>query len=97
MNKIGYIYILASKKDGVLYIWVTNNLIRRIYEHKSWMWDWFTKRYFIKKLVYYEECPSMESAIIREKQIKWGSRKKKIELIQSINSDRNDLYENICE
>jgi len=97
MNKIGYIYILASKKDGVLYIGVTSNLIRRIYEHKEWIYDWFSKRYFVKKLVYYEECPTMELAIKREKQIKWGNRKKKIELIQSINPHRNDLYENVRE
>jgi len=95
MNKIWYVYILANKKDGVLYIWVTNNLIRRIYEHKEWIADWFTKKYCVKNLVYYEECPSMESAIIREKQLKWGNRQKKIELINSINKHWGDLYREI--
>ncbi|MFA7298779.1 MAG: GIY-YIG nuclease family protein [Candidatus Absconditabacterales bacterium] len=97
MSKIGYVYILTSKKDGVLYVGVTNNLIRRMYEHKLGTGDGFTKKYFVKSLVYYEGCPSMELAIKREKQIKGGSRKKKLELIQSINPDRNDLYENIRE
>lgn len=95
MNKIWYVYILASKKDGVLYVWVTNDLARRIYEHKEWMVDSFTKKYFVKKLVYYEECPTIESAILREKQLKWGSRKSKIELIESINKAWKDLYEDI--
>jgi len=95
MNKIWYVYILASKKNGILYVWVTNNLLRRIYEHKQWTVDWFTKKYFVKKLVYYEECPSIESAILREKQLKWGSRQKKIELIEFKNKDWNDLYEEI--
>lgn len=88
-------YILATKKDGVLYVWVTNDLARRIYEHKEWMVDGFTKKYFVKKLVYYEECPTIESAILREKQLKWGSRKSKIELIESINKAWKDLYEDI--
>ncbi len=95
MNKIWYVYILATKKDGVLYVWVTNDLARRIYEHKEWMVDGFTKKYFVKKLVYYEECPTIESAILREKQLKWGSRKSKIELIESINKAWKDLYEDI--
>lgn len=95
MNKIWYVYILATKKDGVLYVWVTNDLARRIYEHKEWMVDGFTKKYFVKKLVYYEECPTIESAILREKQLKWGSRKSKIELIESINKTWKDLYEDI--
>ena len=57
--------------------------------------NWFTKKYHTKKLVYYEECPSVESAILREKQLKWGNRKKKVELIQSINKNRDDLYEKL--
>lgn len=96
MNKIGYVYILTSKKDGVLYVWVTSNLVRRIYEHREWLADWFTKKYFVKRLVYREECPSMETAIQREKQIKWWSRNDKTILIESINKDWNDLYDEIC-
>lgn len=95
MNKIWYVYILANKKDGVLYVWVTNNLVRRAYEHKQWLNDGFTKKYHIKKLVYYEEHSNMESAILKEKQLKWGNRKKKINLIESINKNWNDLYEEI--
>lgn len=95
MNKIWYVYILASKKDWALYVWVTSNLERRIHEHKQWLVDWFTKKYFIKVLVYFEECPNIESAILREKQIKWWSRKNKIQLIESINPERNDLYNDL--
>lgn len=95
MNKVWYVYILASKKDGVLYVWVTNNLYRRIHEHKEWLVDGFTKKYYVKNLVYYEECPSIESAILREKQIKWWNRDKKIILIESMNKNWNDLYEEI--
>jgi len=78
MQLWGYVYILASKKNGILYIWVTNNLVRRIYEHRKLMVDGFTKKYFIKKLVYYEEYNSIAEAIYREKQMKWGNRKNKI-------------------
>lgn len=95
MKKIWYVYILSNKKDGVLYVWVTNNLVRRIYEHKQELFDWFTKKYQLKKIVYYEECPDIESAILREKQLKWGNRNKKIKLIESINKNRNDLYKDI--
>ena len=95
MNKIWYVYILANKKDGVLYVWATNNLLRRIDEHKQASVDWFTKKYNTKSLVYYEKCPDIESAILREKQLKWGNRKKKIELIESINKNRDDLYKKL--
>ncbi len=95
MNKTWYVYILANKKDWVLYVWVTSDLIRRIYEHKEWFIDWFTKKYCVKKLVYYEECSDIKDAIVREKQLKWGNRQKKIELIESINKNWNDLYEDI--
>ncbi|MCF7834556.1 GIY-YIG nuclease family protein [Candidatus Gracilibacteria bacterium] len=95
MFKTGYIYILASKKDGVLYVGVTSNLERRIYEHKEGLVDGFTKKYFVKNLVYFEECSNMESAILREKQIKGGNRENKIQLIESINPERNDLYNDL--
>ena len=70
-----YIYILASKKDGVLYIGVTNNLVRRIYEHKKGMTDGFTKKYNVKNLVYYETHSEVNEAIKREKQMKKWYRK----------------------
>jgi putative endonuclease len=65
-----YVYILASKKKGVLYSGVTNNLIKRIYEHKNNLVEGFTKKYFVHRLVYFESTSNIESAIIREKQIK---------------------------
>ena len=92
MNKKGYIYILFNKKNGTLYVGVTSDLIKRIYEHKNKIIDGFTKKYAIDKLGYYEIYEDIESAIQREKQIKSGSRKKKIELIETMNPYWNDLY-----
>lgn len=77
-NKKWYIYILTNKSNKVLYTWVTSNIERRIYEHKNKLIDWFTKKYNLGKLVYYEECNNIKDAIAREKQIKWWSRQKKI-------------------
>jgi len=89
------IYILANKPNGTLYTGVTSNLIKRIYEHKNDFIDGFTKRYNCKTLVYYEIHENMVEAIKREKQIKAGSRKKKIALITNMNSAWNDLYNDI--
>ena len=86
-----YVYILTNKNNTVLYTGVTNNLERRLYEHKNKLIDGFTKRYNVDKLVYYEVTTDIESAIAREKQIKAGSRKKKLELIDKINPAWNDL------
>ena len=97
MQKQWYVYVLASKKLWVLYVWVTSNLLRRIYQHKNDVYEWFTKKYFIKKLVYYEIHPTIESAIVREKQIKAWNRNKKIELIESINKEWDDLYDRLLE
>jgi len=91
----GYVYILASKKNWTLYIGVTNNLERRIYEHKEWLIDWFTKKYGVKKLVYYEQHDDIKDAIYKEKQLKKRNRSWKIELIEKENSKWNDLYENL--
>ena len=86
MSKTYYVYIATNKTNSVLYTGVTNDLIRRIYEHKSKLdKKSFTARYKIYKLVYYEATSSIESAILREKQIKAGSRQKKIDLINSLN------------
>ncbi len=90
------IYIMANKPNGTLYTGVTSNLIQRIWQHKQGFVQGFTKKYHIKTLVYFETCEDMKSAIEREKQIKAGSRKKKIELIVSINPKWNDLYDDIC-
>ena len=90
-----YVYIIFSKKKGTLYTGVTNNLQQRIYEHKIKKYEGFSKRYNIDKLGYYEEHNDIMTAIAREKQIKAGSRKKKIELIESMNPEWNYLYQYI--
>ena len=82
---------MTNKINTVFYTGVTSNLLKRIYEHKNKVVDGFTKRYNITKLVYYEVFDSPEAAIKREKQIKGGSRKKKIDLIKSINPEFEDL------
>lgn len=81
----------------MLYTGVTNNLIRRVYEHKQKLVDGFTKKYNITKLVYYEMFNNIENAISREKQIKGGSRQKKIELINNMNKEWRDLYKTCLE
>jgi putative endonuclease len=90
-----FVYIIASQRNGTLYTGVTSNLIKRIYEHKKGIIDGFTKKYGCKTLVFYELHETMELAILREKQIKAGSRKKKLALIEAMNPDWKDLYENI--
>ena len=96
MKKQGYIYILFNTpKTGALYVGVTSNLVKRVHEHKEKLIDGFTKIYDIDKLGYYEDCGDIESAIKREKQIKGGSRKDKINLIRSVNPNWNDLSNDI--
>ena len=90
-----YVYILSNKNNTTLYIGVTNNLIRRIYEHKNNVVDGFTKRYSVHKLVYFEYTGNIESAILREKQLKNYSRAKKEQLINNENPEWNDLYPSI--
>ncbi len=87
-----YIYIMASKRNGTLYIGVTNDLIRRVYEHKNDLIEGFTKKYKIHSLVYYESSGSVESAITIEKQLKKWNRQWKINLIERDNPEWNDLY-----
>jgi putative endonuclease len=87
-----YIYILASKKNGTLYIGVTSDLTRRIYEHKNDFAQGFTKKHSIHDLVYFEVTESIESAIEREKRLKKWNRTWKINLIEKSNPDWNDLY-----
>jgi putative endonuclease len=91
MNKQYYVYIMTNKWNKVLYTGVTNDLQRRVLEHKEKL-QGFTKRYNINKLVYFEVTESIESAILREKQIKGGSRKDKINLVESANSGWRDLF-----
>jgi len=95
MNKQYYIYIMTNKTNGVLYTGVTNDLKRRVYEHKNKPVEGFTKKYNVSRLVYYEVCEDIESAILREKQIKGGSRQKKIQLVDSMNKEWCDLYEKL--
>jgi putative endonuclease len=88
----GYVYLMTNKINTVIYTGVTSNLIKRIYEHKEKIVEGFTKKYNLNKLVYYEVLDSIEEAILREKQIKAGSRVKKLALIKSANSEFRDLY-----
>ncbi len=90
-----YVYILTNKGNKVLYVGVTNDLLRRVYEHREKLVPGFTKRYNTGKLVYYEVAQNAYAAISREKQIKAGSRQKKMDLIQKMNSDWKDLYDSL--
>lgn len=91
----GYVYILFNKRNGTLYVGVTSDLIKRIYEHKNKFVDGFTKKYNINKLGYYEIYDNIETAIEREKKLKNSPRKKKLELIEIDNPNWLDLYEEI--
>jgi putative endonuclease len=95
--KTWYIYIMANERNGTIYTGVTRNLLRRIEEHKNWIVEWFSKKYNCKLCVYYEYFESIESAIMREKQLKWWNRKQKLELIESMNPEWDDLTEQIKE
>jgi putative endonuclease len=86
---------MTNKYNTVLYTGVTNDLQRRVYEHKSKLIDGFTKKYNIIKLVYYEIFEDIYNAIAREKQIKGGSRQKKIDLVNSFNQEWKDLYDSL--
>jgi len=92
-----YVYILASKKNGTLYIGFTGDLIRRIYEHKQNLIDGFTNKYNVHKLVYYEVHKEIEEAITSEKQIKKWNRKWKLKLIEENKLDWKDLYDDIIQ
>lgn len=92
MNKQSYIYILASQKNGTIYVGVTSNLLNRVYEHKNELIKGFTKKYNIKNLVYYEVFDSITEAIEREKTLKGWRRERKIALIEKDNKEWKDLY-----
>ena len=95
MNKQFYIYLMTNQSNEVIYTGVTGNLKRRVYEHRNRLVDGFTKRYNITKLVYYEVFSTSRDAIIREKQIKAGSRKKKDDLVNLMNQKWDDLYDQL--
>ena len=94
-KKYYYVYILASKPNGTLYIGMTDDLIRRVLEHKQGLVKGFTKTYGVKMLVYYEQSELVQSVITREKQLKKWKREWKIRLIQSMNPEWKDLYEEL--
>ncbi|MFH1941860.1 MAG: GIY-YIG nuclease family protein [bacterium] len=94
--KTYYVYILASKRNGTLYIGVTSDLIRRVCEHKNDLIEGFTKKYQIHQLVYYEQTNDVCESITREKQMKKWKRSWKIELIEEHNPEWKDLYDDIC-
>ena len=91
------IYILAHKKNGALYIGVTSDLIKRVYEHRNDLADGFTRKYKIQKLVYFEQVDNADAAITREKRLKKWNRQWKVDLIEKSNPDWNDLYENLSK
>jgi len=95
VHKQPCVYILASAKNGTLYIGVTSNLIQRIWQHKNNLLKGFTERYHVHLLVYYEQHESMHTAIEREKQLKKWNRDWKISLIEKKNPDWQDLWESI--
>ena len=89
------VYIMSNGRNTVLYTGITNDLKRRVYEHKNGLGGGFTKRYQVHKLVYYEISDDVRAAITREKQIKGGSRQKKVDLVNSLNPAWRDLYDEI--
>ena len=95
MDNQYYVYIMTNAKHTALYTGVTNDLKKRVWEHKNKFVDGFTKKYHVDMLMYYEVSEDVISAISREKQIKAGSRQKKIDLINSVNNDWHDLYESL--
>ncbi|MBS0508139.1 MAG: GIY-YIG nuclease family protein [Proteobacteria bacterium] len=90
------VYLLASQRNGTLYVGVTSNLVKRIWEHKGEVTDGFTHRYGVHMLVYYEQHATMEAAITREKQLKKWNRAWKLRLIEESNPDWRDLWPDIC-
>jgi putative endonuclease len=96
-DKQYYVYILTTSKNTTLYTGVTNDLARRIYEHKNDLINGFTKRYKVHKLIHYESSPDVIAAIAREKQIKSWNRDKKVSMIHKNNPGWHDLYETIAQ
>ena len=95
MEKQPCVYILANQRNGTLYVGVTSDLVKRVYEHKHDLVEGFSKRYGVHRLVWYELHVMMESAIEREKQVKKWNRAWKLRLIEETNSEWRDLYEEI--
>jgi putative endonuclease len=96
MSKNYYVYMLASTRRGTLYVGVTNNLVRRAYEHRTESLDGFTKRYGVKRLVWYEATSNIEPAIEHEKRLKRWRREWKFDLVEKDNPEWQDLYDDIA-
>lgn len=94
-GRIFCVYLMASKRNGTLYIGVTNNLVRRVYEHKNNLIEGFTKKYNVHQLVYFEVISEIQSALKREKQLKKWNRQWKIDLIEKTNHNWADLYQSL--
>jgi putative endonuclease len=92
-----YVYLLASERNGTLYIGVTSNLVQRVWQHKNKLVEGFTKKYNVDRLVYYEGHPDAESAIAREKRMKKWRRAWRIRLIEETNPGWKDLYDEITQ
>ena len=97
LEKQPAVYILASKRNGTLYIGVTSNLIKRVWEHKNNQVEGFTQRYSVHDLVWYELHSTMEAALIKEKRLKEWQRKWKLNLIERVNPEWRDLYDRIIQ
>jgi putative endonuclease len=97
VTKQFYVYILASKRNGTLYTGITSNLIQRVWQHKNNFIEGFTQRYNVNILVYYEVYENAQSAVTREKRIKKWRRTWKLQLIEKMNPQWRDLYEEICQ
>ena len=95
MGRQAYVYIMTNPRHTTLYTGVTSDLRRRAYEHRTKLVDGFTKKYALTKLVYYEVFDDIENAIVWEKQIKAGSRQRKVQLINQMNREWRDLYEEL--
>ena len=95
LSKQYYVYMMANRNNKVIYTGVTDDLMKRVYEHKNKLIKGFTGRYNVNKLVYYEICADVYSSVSREKQIKAGSRQKKVKLIESVNPEWKDLFHDI--
>jgi putative endonuclease len=95
MSQQHYVYIMTTKHNTVLYTGMTNDLRRRACEHRTGHGSGFTSRFNVRKLVYYEVTPSAEAAVAREKQLKAGSRRNKLDLIEGMNPDWRDLYDEL--
>jgi len=89
------VYMMANKRNGTIYVGVTSDLVKRIYEHREGLVEGFSKKYGCKTFVWYEQYEDMTNAILREKQIKAGNRKKRLQLIEVKNPDWKDLYDSI--